>query len=276
LAPSDEAPHFKTPRPTYSKVIARAVLSPWNVSVAGASLVGAAAFGLWPVAALGGVAYAALVAWDLASPDFWRKTFQEQAGPSRERAGVPKPETLGDATLAALARSVVAAHAELEHVRGEAGKDVAMQVAAIEGSVAELEERAGVLLRLGDQLAAYLVRANPTTVEQELLRLRATLEHVRDPEARKQYEQTVAARNEQLTALADIRAAVERISANVSRIVATIEGLSARVVRMGALDAQATENLSVDVNTELENMNREIASFEQTLRFLVSKEVPQA
>ena len=74
---------------------------------------------------------------------------------------------------------------------------------------------------------------------------------------------------------ADIASAVERVHANLSRIVATLEGLSAKVVRMGAMDAQAMDNLSGDMNAELERMNRDIDTFEQTLRHLVTAEPVQ-
>ena len=84
------------------------------------------------------------------------------------------------------------------------------------------------------------------------------------------------AREEQLAVLTDIASAVERVYANLSRIVATLEGLSAKVVRMGAMDAQAMDNLSGDMNAELERMNLEIDTFEQTLRHLVTAEAVRA
>src|SRR5262249_7078410 len=104
----------------------------------------------------------------------------------------------------------------------------------------------------------------------EIDRLRAQIYNTIDAEARAQYEQTIRTREEQLMVLTDIAGAVDRIQANLSRIVATLEGLSAKVVRMSALDTQAMDNLWGDINAELERMNREIDTFEETLRPLVA------
>ena len=53
---------------------------------------------------------------------------------------------------------------------------------------------------------------------------------------------------------------------NLARLVATYQGLPGRVVHMRALDAQAVDALSGDVNQELDRMNHEMAAFEETLK----------
>jgi hypothetical protein len=259
--------------PLFRRVVAKALANPLNLSVAGASLAGGAALHLWPLAALGGAAYVALVAWDLVSPDFWRKALPTPEYGRPELAQMPDPRKLADPALRQPAMALLASRAELNRIRGEASGDVAFQIAGVMSAVDELEGRAAALLREGDQLFRYLDRTDVDAVRREIDRLGARGAETSDPTARDQYQRSIAARQEQLSALSDIRGAIERVYANLSRIVATIDGMSAKFVRMSAMDAQAMDNLSGDMNAELEKMNQEIDTFEQTLRHLVTVEV---
>ncbi len=68
--------------------------------------------------------------------------------------------------------------------------------------------------------------------------------------------------------MADLVAAKERIGASLLSIAATMEALPGKIVRMRALDAQAMDQLTGDVKDELDRMNVEIQSFEETLTTL--------
>ena len=261
--------------PLFRRVFARAAGSPLNVSVAGAAAVGAAVLQSWPLLSLGAVAYAALVAWDLASPDFWRKALPQDAYGRPEQARLPEPKKVSDPTLRRAVESVLAARGELARQLAAASGDVALQVATLGVSIEELEGRTASLVKLGDQLVGYLSSKNLAAISQEVDRLKARAASSADPDARQQYEQTVKTREEELAVLRDLMGAVERVYANLARIVATLEGLSTKIVRMRAMDTQAMDNLSGDMNAELERMNREIDTFEETLRHLVSSEMVQ-
>jgi uncharacterized membrane protein len=89
-----------------------------------------------------------------------------------------------------------------------------------------------------------------------------------DAEARAQYQSALKARQELLQTLHDLVAARERIHASMLSIAATLEGLPAKIVRMRALDARAMDKLTGDVKDELDRMNGEISTFEETLRSL--------
>jgi len=258
--------------PLFRRIALRAAASPINVAVAGAAAAGAIALHSWPLGALGGAAYAALVAWDLVSPDFWRRALSRGGADTKVGAKFPNPNKIVDPALRQTAAIVLAARAKLDALMREASGDVAVQLAGVRVSVDELEERAASLLRTGDQLVRYLAGSDVDGVRREIERLRARAVQTSDGQAKDQYEQSAKAREEQLAVITDIASAVERVYANLSRIVATLEGLSAKVVRMGAMDAQAMDNLSGDMNAELESMNRDIDTFEQTLRHLVAQE----
>jgi|GEM_PF-1342816 len=259
--------------PTFGGVIVRSVASPVNLSVAAAAAAGAALVHSWPLLALGSAAYAALVAWDLVSPEFWRKALT----PTSAKVSIAQLgdlKNVRDPALRHSAQAIVTARGEFEQLYRGASPDVAAQLATVRASLDELERRAVDLIRAGDRLVGYMSRSDRVAVNREIERLTARARQTSDPEARSQYEQSVVARQEQVTALDEIARATERVYANLSRIVATLEGLSAKVVRMGVLDAQAMDNLSGDMNAELASMNQDIDTFEQTLRHLVAMEAP--
>jgi hypothetical protein len=272
----DEKQDREVRAPLFRRIVARSVASPLNLTVAGAAAIGAAALQSWPLGVLGGAAYAALVAWDLVSPDFWRKALSSDASTPKGGAKIPSPNKIADPGLRQTAAVVLGARSKLHVLLDEASGDVAVQLAGVRVAVDELEGRAAGLIKSGDQLIRYLGQSDADGVRREIERLRGRAAQTSDAQARDQYEQSAKTREEQLAAITDIASAVERVYANLSRIVATLEGLSAKVVRMGAMDAQAMDNLSGDMNAELDRMNREIDTFEQTLRHLVATETARA
>src|SRR5262249_54343187 len=112
----------------------------------------------------------------------------------------------------------------------------------------------------------YLAHSDESAVRAEIRRLEQRAATTPDHATRDEFERARAVREQHVATLDELAAARDRVQANLSRIVATYEALSARVVHMRALDAQAMDALSGDVNQELDRMNQEIAAFEGTLK----------
>jgi hypothetical protein len=259
---ADEDKRTKESQPL-GRVVAKSVVSPLNLAVVGSSAVAAAALHLWPIAAVGGVAYAAMVAWDVFNPTFWKKAL------AREPLVMPDPKSLSDPASKAAAQALIAAQKELASVLAETSEEVKGHLGVVLASVSELEERAIHLIQRAEDLARYLARSNADPVRADMRRLADKVQQTRDEQAKKQYASALAAREEQLRALEDIMNAKERVAANLSRIVATLEGLPAKIVRMRVLDAQAMDELSGSMNDELGHINGEMRAFEETLQSLV-------
>lgn len=250
-------------RPPLGKVLVKSATSLLNITVAGTAAVGAAALHMWPIAALGGAAYAALVAWDVMSPSFWKKALEP------EPLKLPSPDDIHDPAAKEAARSLVAARKELSHVLSETSDEVKGHLGVALASVEELEQRVIHLIDRADDLARYLARIDPDSVRAEMRRLAEKTQRTRDKAAKEQYASALAAREEQLRAIEDIGNARERVAANLSRVIATLEGLPPKIVRMRALDAQAMDELSGTMNDELGRINGEMKAFEETLQSLV-------
>ncbi len=245
------------------KVLGRSALGTVNLIVAGSAALGAAALHSWPILALGGAAYTALVAWDMASPKFWRETL---SGKAEGELKLPDPNKLQDLRMRDSVRAIRDAHQELQRALAGAPPGVQSHMGLVLMSLTELEERATRLVARGEDLARYMRTVDLGAVREQIRFADEQARSARDAEARAQFESARAAREEQLAALVDIDTARERVLANLSRIAATMESLPAKVVRLRALDAQATESMYGDLNEELGRMNGEIGAFEETLK----------
>lgn len=245
------------------KLVAKATTGMTNLVVAGSAAVGALALQSWPILAAGGVAYAALVAWDLASTEFRKKALARPPGSAPD---------LGDASDykdEAARMAVAAIHAakrEITRVLAETPDDVKANLAIALTSVDELEQRAASMAQRAEDIARYLLTTNPQGVAYDVQVLAQRVAATRDPEAKAQYESARVAREEHLHTLTDLITAKERIGASLLSIAATLDGLPAKIVRMRALDAQAMDQLTGDVKEELDRMNGEIRTFEETLK----------
>lgn len=241
----------------------KSVTSPLNLAVVGSSAIAAAALHLWPIAAVGGVTYAAMVAWDVFNPSFWKKAL------TREPTELPDAKSVVDPASRAAVEALERAQEELSSVLAETSDEVKVHLSVALATVAELEERAVHLIERAEALARYLARTDAEPVRAEIKKLAGKIQQTRDAQARAQYESALATREEQLRALDDIGDAKERVAANLSRIVATVEGLPPKIVRMRVLDAQAMDELSGTMNEELGRINGEMRAFEDTLKSLV-------
>jgi hypothetical protein len=253
-------------RPKLGKVVARATTSPVNLGVAGAGVIAAAALGSWPILALGGVAYAALVAFDSASPAFWKKTF---ASGGREPAKLPAPDKIKDEASRAAITRLAAVRAELARVLRETPADVRANLATVEVGLDDLEDHAARLVARAEELARYLVRVDGNAIRDDVARLDAQVARARDPQARAQLEKAKAARVDELRTLEELENAKQRLDANLLRVVAVVGGLPSKVVHMRTLDAQAMDDVSGDINAEVERLSSEMRTFEETLKTLV-------
>jgi len=242
-----------------------------NLVVAGISAVGAAALHSGLVLAIGGAAYVALVAWDLATPEFWTR---DGLGPDgREDVKLPDRSSLTDPDVLKAVKDLEVARLELSRVMRQSPEQVHRYLSLALSSLRELQVRAAALAMRGEELSRYLFGADPRTVERAIADLDGQLSRTQDEEARAHYQEAKAARVTQLEALREISRSRERVLANLASIVATIEGLPAKVVRMKLLDAQAMDAMSGDVTQEIGRMNDEIKAFEETLRGLHTEAV---
>lgn len=246
----------------FSKILSKAATETVNLVVGGAGILAAAATQWWSFLALGGVAYASLVAWDMVSPEYQKKALAPSKRP------LPEPSALSEAAAREIVKGLITARAQLSVVLQETPDTVKRHLGSILAAISELEERAAGLLYRAEVLNRYLKTTDPRAITAEIERLEQRTRGSRDEHARAEYQRAMAAKQEQRKAIEDIENAKDRVMAQLSRIQATAEGLPPKIVRMRALDAQAMDTLTGEVSSQLDQMNDEVQSFEETLASL--------
>lgn len=245
--------------------LGRAATGFLNLGVAGAAAVGAAALHSWPLVAVGGATYAALVAWDLV-----RGGKSPPGNPEIKR--LRDPGAYSDVQIQNTVRALLGAKVEIDRVLAETPEEVKGNLATALVSIDSLIERAAGLAERGEDLSRYLLTKDPRVVRQDVESLRQRVAATADAEAKGQYQSALASREEHLKALEELRNAHERVLASMLSIASSLEGLPAKIVHMRALDADAMDKLGGDVKGELDRVNDEMKAFEETLRTLGEKD----
>ena len=249
-------------RTTTTKALVKAVTGPINMAVVSAAAVGAVAMHSWPVVALGGVAYAALVAWDLVSGN------DKEGAPRARRPALPDPGKLKDQATRASVSAIACARTELLRVLKGTSQEVKNNLALALASAEELVERAALLAKRSEELGEYLAKIDARTLEKDVANLHQRVAAAKDAEAKEQYETARRARAEHLAVIVELGNTKERVNASLVGIAATLEGLPAKVVRMRTLDAAAMDELSGSLKEDLDRMNGELTSLEEALSSL--------
>jgi len=239
-----------------------------NLSALGLGVTGAAVWGSPSLLALGGAAYLALAAWDLTTDSFWRKV---QAGEGVQPGTLPSARELVDQETRDVIARVHKARDHIAAVLAETPDEVQAHVLSSLSSLEELDQRIARLARRSDEIARHLAQTNLAALVADERELRARAERARDADAKRNYEQAVMARSSQIQALDDVAKARERLLANLLRIVATLEGIPTRIVRVRALDAEAADGVTDDVGQEINRMNTDLSAFEETLESLLDR-----
>jgi DNA repair exonuclease SbcCD ATPase subunit len=232
-----------------------------NLTVLGSGLVAAVALHLPPVAAIGVLAYAAMVAWDAMGSSAPKPT-------TTPEPDLPEPSRVADPDIRSLVVDLLRARAERAQVIGDTPDSVRTHLGSALASVSDLERNAAALIARAEDLQKWLATQDRSTVDADLARLADLAARTRDASARSEYEQAIEARRDQLRALEDVVSARDRILANLSRIAATLGSLPPRLVHMRALDAEALDTVGTDVSRDLQGLNQDVRLFEQTLQSL--------
>jgi hypothetical protein len=242
----------------FSKLLGKAATDSINMVVGGAGVIAVAAQ-YWAIGALGITAYAALVVWDVIDPEKRKKLLE------KPKLSLPEASALTDPAAKAVVKGINKARFDLGQVMKETPDAVKDHLGTILSASAELEERAIGLLHRAEDLTKYLSTTSPDSIRQEVQSLAQKAKDARDATAKAEYTRAKTTREEQLNAVSDIEGAKDRVMAQLSRIQATLEGLPPKIVRMRVLDSQAMDALTGEVSSQLDQMNSEVQSFEETL-----------
>lgn len=252
-------------RPKGLRLTLKAMGNTLNLVTLGAGGLAAAALHSVPLLALGGLAYGALVAWDLVNPKFRAKADEP------EPIAFPDPDDFRDLAVRAAMKKLVKGHTEVDRVLDELGDTMRAELGLVLASLRVMEEHAIGLARRAEALSVFLERTPSDSIREEIAKLDALAARTPDAEARRQYESARLLRADELKAVGDVANARERIVANLERVIATVQGMSPKIVRVGALDVEARDALAGSMNEELDRVNGSLGDLEAALRELTTE-----
>lgn len=248
----------------FHPILANAAADVANLTVLGLCAGAALVFGSWWLLLFGIAVYMGLIVLKASSPAFARRVL----GAAWDLPCLPEPSQINDPGLQTLVSAIATGRAKVERVLLQTPDEVKRCLVVVLSSLDELERCAARLVMRAEVLAQYLRANSRDNVEDEIRQLCIMVQRSIDPAARSEYESALLWRREQLHALEDVTRAQERMTASLLRVIAIIEGLPARIMRMRILDAEVKETLSEDLGEAIDRMQCELQTSEQTLRGL--------
>jgi hypothetical protein len=246
------------------KLFARAAIGPINLSVLGIAVLGSVALLSWPIAALGGAAYAALVSADVANPKFRREVLLGRKKPAR----LPAPQSVADPRLQALITDVAKTRAEVDRIVREMPDRVRRSLERTLVALTELEGHAAQLIERAGELDGFLTTTLLDEARADAAQLRERAAATSDETTRREYGLAADAARDRVSSIEALATSRDRVQANLERIRATVKAVPSKLVRIRTLDNEASDALTGDVGNELDGMNIDLKAFEDTLEAL--------
>lgn len=241
--------------------LGRASVNSLNLAVAAGSATLAIGLGSLPLGILGGLAYAAMVAWDALSPAKRAKT-------SKLPSTLPDPKTITNPDTRAAVEKLIESKATLQRTLDETPEDVIAHISTTLSTLSELESYAARLVARAEDITKYLSGVKLDALVEEIRVLTHRAQDASHPDSRKTFEEAKQARMDELRTLKELKSTKETIDAHLMRVVAVFGSLPTKVVHMRALDAQALDRLSGDMNEELTAVGTELATSEKVIKNL--------
>ena len=242
--------------------LGKASVNPVNLGVAAAGLTLAIGLGSLPLGILGGLAYAAMVAWDALGDK------KQRPKTARLPDQLPDPKTIEDPETRSAVEKIFAARANLEKTLAETPEDVITHISTTLATLSQLEAYAARLVARAEDITRHLKTVDISALVEEVRQLTQRAKDASHPDSRKTLEEARDARMEELNALKDLKSTRETCEAHLSRVVAVYGALPTKVVQLRALDAQALDRISGDMNEELNAVGNELKTSENVIKNL--------
>ena len=158
--------------------------------------------------------------------------------------------------------------ANLQRVRAtyEAGSDDTKELLASSLAHCELLTlEAGRAAVKGNPLAAYLRMENPTGISGEIQQLERDAEAARDLKAKENYGKAAENKRQQLETYRQIEGLYDRIRAQLAVIETALDGVNAKLVKLGATDIQEVMATNESIGSHLQSMTTDIHILESTV-----------
>lgn len=251
--------------PRVGRVLMKAAVDWLTIILATISVLAARWIGSWWPLVVGGGAVLAVAGARLGSPRFWRLALTSD---DAARARLPNPLRVLDPSLRAMVTSISVGRGEIVRLVAETPAHIRPHVRFALTSLDELERCAARLVARAEILGAHTRTVRRESIKSEIARLEDRLGAATGEEAKREYLRARVAREHQLRAVEDILRTHERLVASLVRVVAIVDGLPSRIVRIRALGLEAGDDVLRDVDQRLDHMTGELIVSEHAVKLL--------
>ncbi len=221
---------------------------------------------------LGLLAYAAMVALDVTNPDFIRRANSRTRVDDEDAEAWLNPKTLRDAEIREVYTSILAAMQNCRRVYGSTGPSLRD---SLEDGLRRSEQLvlvAGRAAKRSDAIRRHLDGDTPGSLKGELKRLRSLAEETGDDAARKGFLQAAEAKEKELETYRQLQGLRDRIHAQLRLIETSLDGLSAKLVKLEATDLAEAISINDSISEHVQTMTSDVeileSTFEETMQEL--------
>jgi len=221
--------------------------------------------------ALGVLAYAAMVALDVTNPDFIRRANLLRVD-DRDPEAFLNPSTLRDAEIREVYQAIFVA---MDRCRRVYEATSATLRSSLEDGMKRSEELvvvAGRAAKRSDAIRRHLDADTPAGLNKELERLRSLADRTKDEAARKSFLQAADAKAKELETYQQLHDLRDRIFAQLKLIEASLDGLSAKLVKLEASDLSAAISINDSITENVQTMTSDVqileSSYDETMQEL--------
>lgn len=187
--------------------------------------------------------------------------------PSREGAGEPPAES--EPNLPAEYQSDITS-GETTRQRIDAAIDgsdpaLAHALAPIKRQVEEVTRLLHTLTARAQGIDAFLAREKREYIEKDLAGLEEAIAASSDSFTRAQYEQARRHREEQLHDHDELTLCRQRVHAQITNVLASLDGLEAKILKMQTTDLRDADLMSDTVACNLQSLSQEMAAFQESV-----------
>jgi hypothetical protein len=222
--------------------------------------------------ALGLLAYAAMVALDVTNPDFIRRANSRVRVDDADAEAWLNPKTLRDTEIRDVYSSILKAMEECRRIYASTSQSLR---SSLEDGLRRSEELvvvAGRAAKRSDAIRRHLDNDTPASLNTELTRLRALADRTKDETARKSFLQAADAKAKEVETYQQLQDLRDRIHAQLKLIETSLDGLSAKLVKLDASDLAEAISINDSISENVQTMTSDVeileSTFEETMQEL--------
>ena len=117
----------------------------------------------------------------------------------------------------------------------------------------------------GDTISGYLSSERPENIEAEANRLAALAAATGDAKARESFLVATESKKKQLETYRQLVGLYDQVHAQLKVIDTSLDGLSAKIVKLRATDVQEAVSINESISTHVETVSADIAALEDNV-----------